>query len=113
MGWYVIALIALLGGAMVSRLGGRAIVVGIVSGAVVFVAGFIGPVIFMPNNNMGPMIGIFLGPVAFYVGGLGGFAWYAKRAFHSPPRERNIYFVVFVIFALSPVFLYALVLSSR
>jgi hypothetical protein len=38
-------------------------------GAVTFLVGFVGPLIFWPDNNLGPLIGIFLtGPLGF-VGG--------------------------------------------
>ena len=37
-------------------------------GGIVFVAGFIGPIILTPEANLGPMTGIFLGPVAFVIG---------------------------------------------
>ena len=103
-----IAAIAILGAFLVSiRLSGPAIVVGAVLGTVVFAAGFFGPLIFMPESGIGPIMGILLGPVAFYVGGMGGFAWRAKRALQSPPRELNAYFIVLVLFALSPLFFYA------
>lgn len=99
----VIAIVVFLGP---TGLAVRPIRVGAVLGVVVFVAGFFGPMIFTPESNIGPIMGIFLGPVAFYVGGLGGFAWYAKRALRSSPRQRNTYFIVLVLFALSPIFLY-------
>ncbi len=103
-----IAVIAILGAFLASiRLSRPALLVGAVLGAVVFAAGFFGPLIFLPESNIGPIIGIFLGPVAFYVGGLGGFVWYAKRALRSSPRERNAYFIVLILFALSPLFLFA------
>ena len=103
-----IAGIAILGVFLASkRLAGRAVLVGSVVGGIVFAAGFFGPLIFTPESNIGPIIGILLGPVAFYVGGMSGFAWRAKRALQSPPRERNAYFIVLVLFALSPLFFYA------
>ncbi len=90
-----IAVIAIILGAFLvsKRLSGPAILVGAVLGAAVFAVGFLGPMIFMPESGIGPIMGLLLGPVAFYVGGLGGFAWYAKRAFRSSPRERNAYFI--------------------
>jgi F0F1-type ATP synthase assembly protein I len=40
-----------------------------VVGAVTFLAGFVGPLILWPDNNLGPLLGIFLtGPLGF-VGG--------------------------------------------
>ena len=103
-----IAAIAILGAFLASiRLSGPAVMVGAGLGAVVFATGFFGPMIFLPESGIGPIIGVLLGPVAFYVGGLGGFAWYARRALRSSPRERNAYFIVLALFALSPLFLYA------
>jgi hypothetical protein len=37
-------------------------------GGIVFAVGFIGPIILTPEANLGPMTGIFLGPVAFVIG---------------------------------------------
>ena len=38
-----------------------------------FVAGFVGPIIFTPQANQGPLLGIFItGPLGFVVGGLIG-----------------------------------------
>jgi hypothetical protein len=103
-----IAAIAILGAFLVSmRLSGPAVMVGAVLGAVVFAAGFFGPLIFLPESGIGPIMGILLGPAAFYVGGLGGFAWYANRALRSSSRERSAYFIVVALFALSPLFLFA------
>ena len=42
-------------------------------GFIGFVAGFIGPIIFTPEANQGPLLGIFItGPLGFVVGGLVG-----------------------------------------
>ena len=45
------------------------LVFGVITGGIVFVCGFFGPMIFMPGANQGPLLGIILGPLAF----LGGF----------------------------------------
>jgi hypothetical protein len=38
-----------------------------------FLLGFLGPMIFMPGANQGPLIGIFVtGPLGFLVGAVGG-----------------------------------------
>jgi len=40
-----------------------------VVGGLAFVSGFIGPIIFMPNANQGPLLGIFItGPLGIIVG---------------------------------------------
>lgn len=45
----------------------------ILVGAIGFAAGFLGPIIFSPNANQGPLLGIFItGPVGFVIGGIGG-----------------------------------------
>ncbi|MBS0393672.1 MAG: hypothetical protein JSR54_03555 [Proteobacteria bacterium] len=42
-------------------------------GAIGFSAGFFGPMIFSPDANQGPMLGIFItGPLGFLAGGIGG-----------------------------------------
>lgn len=42
---------------------------GVVVGGVGFAAGFFGPIIFMPNSNQGPLLGIFVtGPLGFILG---------------------------------------------
>ena len=42
-------------------------------GFIAFVAGFVGPIIFTPEANQGPLLGIFItGPLGFVVGGLIG-----------------------------------------
>ncbi|HVZ76878.1 MAG TPA: hypothetical protein VG818_02720 [Gemmatimonadaceae bacterium] len=42
-------------------------------GVVAFAAGFLGPMIFAPGANQGPMLGIFItGPLGFVFGGLYG-----------------------------------------
>jgi len=46
---------------------------GIITGFIGFILGFIGPMIFWPDANQGPMLGIFLtGPIGFLLGLLGG-----------------------------------------
>ncbi|HZZ28406.1 MAG TPA: hypothetical protein VFE46_10430 [Pirellulales bacterium] len=42
---------------------------GIILGSISFAAGFFGPIIFMPESNQGPLLGIFItGPFGFLVG---------------------------------------------
>jgi hypothetical protein len=48
-------------------------------GGVGFVAGFFGPMIFAPDANQGPMLGLFItGPAGVVIGAIAG-AVYAKR----------------------------------
>ena len=42
---------------------------GVILGIVGFVGGFVGPIIFTPEANQGPLLGIFItGPLGFVVG---------------------------------------------
>lgn len=42
---------------------------GAILGAIGFIAGFFGPLVFTPANNLGPLLGFFLtGPLGFIVG---------------------------------------------
>ncbi|SRR6266404_7561569 len=46
---------------------------GLIVGAIGFVGGFVGPIIFAPQSNQGPMLGIFItGPLGFVVGAIFG-----------------------------------------
>ena len=59
----------------------RSIAVGaIIVGTVGFLAGFVGPIIFTPDANQGPLLGIFItGPLGFLIGGMGGFVHWRRR----------------------------------
>jgi hypothetical protein len=56
---------------------------GIILGGIGFVGGFFGPIIFYPEVNLGPLIGIFYsGPIGFVVGLVaGGVYWLIKKKF--------------------------------
>jgi hypothetical protein len=46
---------------------------GFVTGVIGFSAGFFGPIIFTPESNQGPLLGIFItGPLSFVAGAIGG-----------------------------------------
>jgi hypothetical protein len=48
---------------------------GVIVGGIGFVAGFFGPIIFTPEANQGPLLGIFItGPLGFIFGALVGLA---------------------------------------
>jgi hypothetical protein len=59
-----------------SALGGALIL-----GGIGFVGGFFGPLLFAPDANQGPLIGMFVtGPLGFVVGGIAGvLRWQATR----------------------------------
>jgi hypothetical protein len=51
-----------------------------VVGALGFCGGFFGPMIFTPEANQGPLLGIFItGPLGFIVGGMGGLIYAVWR----------------------------------
>jgi hypothetical protein len=65
------------GGVLALTLGGALVV-----GAVGFVGGFFGPMIFAPEANQGPLLGLFItGPLGFVLGGVGGFVYGLVRRF--------------------------------
>src|SRR6266404_2909751 len=46
---------------------------GLIVGAIGFLGGFVGPIIFAPQSNQGPMLGIFItGPIGFAAGAIYG-----------------------------------------
>jgi thiamine transporter ThiT len=46
---------------------------GFILGSIGFIAGFIGPIIFYPSSNQGPLLGIFItGPLGFILGLIAG-----------------------------------------
>jgi hypothetical protein len=68
------------GGVLAMTLGGALIV-----GGVGFVGGFFGPMIFAPDANQGPLLGLFVtGPLGFLLGGAGGFVYgLVRRSRHA------------------------------
>jgi len=52
---------------------------GCILGLIGFIIGFFGPIMFTPESNMGPILGLFLtGPLGFVVGSLYG--WFYSNA---------------------------------
>ena len=46
-------------------------------GGIGFCAGFFGPLLFTPEANQGPLLGLFItGPLGFLLGGVGGFVYW-------------------------------------
>jgi hypothetical protein len=64
----------------------------VILGGLGFVAGFFGPMIFAPEANQGPMLGLFItGPAGVVIGAIAG-ALYAKRrdvSGDAPEAGRN------------------------
>ena len=53
----------------------------LIVGAIGFSIGFFGPIIFMPDANQGPMLGIFItGPLGAVLGAVGGAIVAARRS---------------------------------
>jgi hypothetical protein len=49
----------------------------VVLGAIGFCGGFFGPMLFAPEANQGPLLGIFItGPLGFLLGAVGGFLYW-------------------------------------
>lgn len=50
-------------------------------GGIGFFGGFFGPIIFSPESNQGPMLGLFItGPFGFLIGAFGGLIYWLVRA---------------------------------
>jgi hypothetical protein len=62
---------------------------GLILGGIGFVGGFFGPLIFTPESNQGPLLGIFItGPLGFMVGLLLG-ALSSPFLLRKPPKIRQ------------------------
>ena len=49
-------------------------------GGIGFCAGFFGPMVFAPDANQGPLLGIFItGPLGALLGAIGGFVYGIKQ----------------------------------
>ena len=76
-GWYVWKAL----GAAPTGLISSTVIGAVVTGAVGFCAGFFGPLVFTPEANQGPMLGIFFtGPLSFLLGGVGGAVYWLITA---------------------------------
>jgi len=50
------------------------------TGVIGFLGGFVGPIIFTPESNQGPLLGIFItGPLGFLAGAVGGAIYWSIR----------------------------------
>jgi hypothetical protein len=54
---------------------------GVIIGSIGFILGFLGPMIFSPTSNQGPLLGIFItGPIGFLIGlVVGGMYWQVRK----------------------------------
>jgi hypothetical protein len=49
-------------------------------GAIGFIGGFFGPIVFTPDANQGPLLGLFItGPLGVVVGAIGGYVYGVAR----------------------------------
>lgn len=54
-------------------------------GAIGFVGGFFGPIVFAPEANQGPLLGIFItGPLGFLLGAVGGGIYWSVQRKKAP-----------------------------
>ena len=52
----------------------------LIGGGIGFCAGFFGPMVFAPDANQGPLLGIFItGPLGAVLGAIGGFVYGIKQ----------------------------------
>lgn len=59
-------------------------------GTVGFIGGFLGPIIFMPGANQGPLLGIFItGPLGFVLGAIAGAVHWVVRGRHRLDATRE------------------------
>jgi hypothetical protein len=74
--WFVWRRTASAGGGFLSAVFGGAVILG----SITFAAGFFGPMVFMPEANQGPLLGLFItGPLGFIAGGVLGALWHLMR----------------------------------
>ncbi len=65
---------------------GRILKPAVILGAIAFAVGFFGPIIWAPDANQGPLLGIFItGPIGFAV----GFAWGVFREVQRSAKQRE------------------------
>ncbi len=85
-GWFVWQALSSRGDGLVS-----AVLLGaLLFGGLGFVAGFFGPMIFAPDANQGPLLGILItGPSGFIVGGIMGYIFWVRQHSDADDEERR------------------------
>jgi hypothetical protein len=85
-------------------IGGTAFAVG----AAAFALGFFGALVFYPESNLGPLLGIFItGPVGFLVGALFGVVLFARAARDDALRRELTWLAAMWAFSLLYTFIFA------
>ena len=82
--WFVWRQTGSPGRGLLSAIMGGAIIVGSIG----FAGGFFGPMVFMPEANQGPLLGLFItGPLGVVAGGILGAVWWLTlgQAREGPP----------------------------
>ena len=64
---------------------------------VVFVILFMGPVLFTPEANQGPLLGFLFAPVAFIFVFIAALLWHIPKVRKFPTRHQIVYYVVILI----------------
>jgi hypothetical protein len=65
-------------------------IVGLVSGLLCFAVGFFGPIIFTPEANQGPLLGIFItGTLGFILGTIGGLIYWNAKSRKIKKNDSN------------------------
>ena len=60
----------------------------LITGAISFVIGFFGPILFATDLNQGPLLGLFItGPLGFILGAIGGAIYWIAWGRHAPQRN--------------------------
>jgi len=63
----------------------------LILGTIGFIAGFFGPIVFAPDANQGPLLGIFYtGPLGLVLGAVAGAVhWFVRGRRPAGPKRRN------------------------
>jgi hypothetical protein len=81
---------------------GKSLTWGFSVGGIVFVVGFVGPLIVTPEANLGPLSGFLLGPVAFLIGTFLAGICQIRRALTLPKWGKVVY-GMFLLMLLVPL----------
>lgn len=83
---------------VVSGLIATAFLVGMIIGGLSLIAGFFGGFLIYPDENLGPLLGFMVAPIAFLFGSMLGLLWNLRKAAKLDLRPRLAYFAFLAIF---------------